>query len=117
MEKLSSKRCRFSAAISHLVLWVHQQPGGYSCAFDQVKRTKEEAQANAKSGKGISNSLHLLGLAADLILYKDGVYQTSTDAYKFMGDYWKSLSPDFCWGGDFKKKDGNHFSVAHNGVK
>jgi hypothetical protein len=116
MEKLSTKRCRFSAAISHLVIWVNKQPG-YSCCFNEVKRSEEQAKKNAATGKGISNSLHLIGLAADIILYKDGVYQTSSEAYRFMGDYWKSLSPDFRWGGDFKKKDGNHFSVEHNGIQ
>lgn len=115
-EKLSTKRCRFSLAIAHLVQWTNEQ-SGYSCAFDQVKRTKEEAIANAKRGAGIANSLHLIGLAADLILYKDGVYQTDTEAYRFMGEYWKSLGPDHAWGGDFKKKDGNHFSVEHNGKR
>lgn len=115
-EKLSAKRCRFSLAISELVRWTNAQPG-YACAFDQVKRTVEEAQSNAKKGTGIANSLHLIGLAADLLLYKDGVYQTDSEAYRFMGDYWKSLGPDHAWGGDFKKQDGNHFSVAHNGKR
>lgn len=115
-EKLSDKRCRFSVAISDLVLWVNHKPG-YSCAFDEVKRTKEQAIANAKSGKGIANSVHLVGLAADLVLYKNGIYQTGTEAYKFMGDRWKAMGPDHRWGGDFSKPDGNHFSIEHNGVK
>jgi hypothetical protein len=115
-EKLSDKRCRFSVAISKLVQWTNQQPG-YSCAFDEVKRTKEQALANAKSGKGIANSVHLIGLAADLILYKDGLYQTGSEAYRFMGDYWKAMGKDHRWGGDFSRPDGNHFSIEHNGVK
>ena len=116
-EKLSAKRCRFTAALVQLINFTNQQPG-YAAALNEVKRSSAQAQANAESGAGISNSLHLIGLAADVILYKNGVYQESSEAYRFMGDFWKSLGPDHCWGGDFTKPiDGNHFSIEHNGVK
>lgn len=121
-EKLSAKRCRFTAAVSKLIDFINSQPG-YACAQDQVKRSSAEARANAAKGVGISNSLHLLGLAADILIYKDGVWQDKSEQYKFAGDYWKSLGPDHCWGGDFldqygrPKPDGNHFSIEHNGVK
>ena len=99
------------------MLWINEQPG-CEVAFGQVTRTKEEANANAASGAGIRNSLHLLGLAADLLLYKDGKYQTDSEAYKFAGGYWKTLGGDHCWGGDFRKRvDGNHFSIQHEGVR
>jgi hypothetical protein len=46
------------------------------------------------------------------------MYFQSTDAYKPLGDYWKSLDPLNCWGGDFKPKaDGNHFSMTDGGQK
>lgn len=115
-EKLSAKRCRFSAAISELVRWVNAQPG-YACAYNEIKRSSAQAAANAASGAGISNSLHLLGLAADILLYKDGVYQELSEAHKFIGEKWKAMGPDHCWGGDFKRVDGNHYSIEHNGVK
>jgi hypothetical protein len=42
---------------------------------------------------------------------------TDTAVYKPLGDYWKTLDPACCWGGDFSKPDGNHFSYTHNGIK
>lgn len=96
-------------------------------ALDQVKRTQAEANANAKSGAGISNSLHLSGLAADLILYLDDPktpaviehdYASRSEDYKILGEKWKTMHPLARWGGDFKSRpDGNHFSLEHNGVR
>lgn len=113
--KLSEKRCLFTLLIAKLIIW--GEANGYNLAADQFKRTEAEAKANAKSGAGISNSLHLIPLAGDLLLYINGVYQTDSEAYRPLGEYWKSLHPLCCWGGDFKKQDGNHFSLEHNGVK
>lgn len=115
METLSQKRCRFTQDVSALIQQAKKY--GFDCALDQVKRTQAEATANAASGAGISNSLHLLGLAVDLLLYKDGVYQTDSAAYAPLGTWWRSFSAFHCWGGDFKKPDGNHFSIEHGGVK
>lgn len=89
---------------------------GFKCAVDQVKRTQAEANANAASGAGISNSLHLSGLAADVLLYRDGQYLDKTEDYKQLGEYWEQLHPLARWGGRFKKPDGNHFSITHGGV-
>lgn len=114
--KLSEKRILFSKLISQLVLWASEQ--GYDLAYDQVKRSEAEAKANAAKGTGISNSLHLVGLAADLNLYINGVYQESTEAHRLIGDKWKTMHPLARWGGDFKPRpDGNHYSLEHNGVK
>lgn len=115
METLSQKRRRFSHDICLLVL--HAESIGYGAAFDQVKRTQAEANANAASGAGISNSLHLIGLAADLLLYKNDQYITDGTGHTELGTWWKSLGEDHCWGGDFKAKDFNHYSITHNGVK
>lgn len=115
-ETLSTKRCRFTSQLARLVVWAESQ--GLSVALDQVKRTQSEADANAASGLGISDSLHRLGLAADILLYRNGIYQAHTEDYHPLGVYWESLSPDARWGGRFSPKpDGDHFSLEHNGVK
>lgn len=113
--KLSAKRILFSRLLSELILWASKE--GLDLAIDQVKRTESEAKANAAKGTGIANSLHLIGLAADLNLYINGEYQTTTEAHKKIGEYWKSLHPLCCWGGDFSKPDGNHYSLEHEGRK
>lgn len=91
---------------------------GYELTWGQTLRTQSEANANAASGAGISKSLHLLGLAMDLNLFKNGVWLPTTDAHKPFGEYWKSLHPLCRWGGDFTTRpDGNHYSIEWNGVK
>ncbi|MCF4091857.1 M15 family metallopeptidase, partial [Escherichia coli] len=74
-----------------------------------------QAALNAKSGKGIRNSLHTLRLAVDFNLFINGKYQADTDAYRPLGEYWESIGGT--WGGRFSRADGNHFSLEHNGVK
>jgi len=111
--KLSEKRVLFTRLLAELILWASSE--GYDLALDQVKRSEAEAKANAAKGKGISNSLHILGLAADLNLYIKGVYQETTEAHKKIGEKWKTMHPLARWGGDFN--DGNHYSLEHNGVK
>lgn len=113
--KLSEKRVLFTKMLAELILWAADNK--LNLALDQVKRTEAEAKTNAAKGTGISNSLHLIGLAADLNLYVDGVYQTTTEAHRKIGDKWKSMHPLARWGGDFKKQDGNHYSLEHEGVK
>lgn len=120
-ETLRQKRCRFSRSLPLLLNYMTLR--GYEYALDQVKRTTVEAQANAASGAGISNSLHLDGLAVDILLYKDGVYQETSEAHRPFGEFWKSLATDHRWGGDFRDKagnpkpDGNHYSIEHEGRK
>lgn len=120
-ETLGEKRCRFTQDLAKLIQ--KAKDFGYDVALDQVKRTQAEADANAASGVGIKNSLHLLGLAADLLLYRDGIYLTKDVGYEILGQWWKALSPDHRWGGDFRdaqgrpKPDSDHYSIEHGGVK
>ncbi len=62
-----------------------------------------------------SGSLHPKKLAIDLNLFIDGEYQRSTKAHAKLGAFWKTLHPLCRWGGDFTPKDGNHYSLEHNG--
>ncbi|HFO5822228.1 TPA: M15 family metallopeptidase, partial [Escherichia coli] len=88
---------------------------GYRLTFGEAYRTPEQAALNAKSGKGIRNSLHTLRLAVDFNLFINGKYQADTDAYRPLGEYWESIGGT--WGGRFSRADGNHFSLEHNGMK
>ena len=112
---LGEKQRLFVKLIGQLIDWAYRN--GYELTFGEAVRTQAQASANASSGAGISNSLHLIRLAIDLNLFKDGLYLTDSQAYKPLGDYWKSLH-DLCrWGGDFvTRPDGNHFSLTHNGI-
>lgn len=113
---LREKQSLFCTLVAKLIVWCYAN--GYELTFGEILRTSAQAIANASSGAGISNSLHLLALAVDFHLFKDGVYLADTASYKSLGDYWKSLHPLCRWGGDFSSRpDGNHFSLEHNGVK
>lgn len=118
---LREQRCLFTRLIAMLI--THAYARGYEVSFEEVMRSKAQAAANASSGAGISNSLHLIGLAADLNLYIGGVWQQTSEAHKELGAYWKSLHPLARWGGDFldgkgkPKPDGNHYSLEWQGRK
>ncbi|HFD1476932.1 M15 family metallopeptidase [Escherichia coli] len=111
--KLSEKQQLFAVMIADLIHWAQEH--GYRLTFGEAYRTPEQAALNAKSGKGIRNSLHTLRLAVDFNLFINGEYQSDTDAYRPLGEYWESIGGT--WGGRFSRADGNHFSLEHNGVK
>lgn len=64
---------------------------------------------------GHENSTHKSALAADIDLFLDGIYLTETEHHRDCGEFWESLGDDHSWGGRFD--DGNHYSIAHNGVR
>lgn len=118
---LREQRCVFTRLLALLIAYAVSR--GWEVSLEEVKRSLAQANANAASGAGISNSLHLIGLAADLNLYINGVWQQSSEAHRELGTYWKSLHPLARWGGDFKDKngrpkpDGNHYSLEWKGIK
>lgn len=113
---LGEKQRLFTHMVGKLILWAYDH--GYELTFGDAYRSPEQAAKNAASGSGIARSLHTQRLAVDLNLFIAGVYQTKSEAYKPLGDYWKSLTPGCCWGGDFiNRPDGNHFSITDNGIK
>lgn len=111
--KLSTKQQKFTVMIGQLIQFATNN--GYGLTFSEAYRTPEQAALNAKKGSGIANSLHTQRLAVDFNLFIAGVYQTDSAAYRPLGEYWESLGGS--WGGRFKRPDGNHFSLEHDGVR
>ncbi|EJM7777784.1 M15 family metallopeptidase, partial [Escherichia coli] len=97
--KLSEKQQLFAVMIADLIHWAQEH--GYRLTFGEAYRTPEQAALNAKSGKGIRNSLHTLRLAVDFNLFINGEYQADTDAYRPLGEYWESIGGT--WGGRFSR--------------
>lgn len=119
---LRQKQSVFVRLVASLILKAYRD--GYELTFGEAYRTPEQAALNAKAGTGIANSLHTQKLAIDLNLFKDGVYLSSSDAHRPLGEWWEALTtPEYeCkWGGRFTdsqgrpRPDGNHYSIAHNG--
>lgn len=116
---LGTKQKIFSQLIASLIHWIKSQ--GYEVTLGEAWRSPETAELYAKEKKGIKHSIHCLRLAVDLLLFKDGKYLTDSKDYEFAGVYWEELSTEeyeCAWGGRFNSlPDGNHFSIAHGGVR
>ena len=112
---LGEKQRLFVWLIAKLIIWCYEQ--GYELTFAEAYRTPEQAALNAKHGSGITRTLHTLRLAIDLNLFVNHQYQTLSEAYRPLGEKWKSLHELCRWGGDFSTPDGNHFSLEHEGVR
>lgn len=112
---LGEKQRLFTRLVGRLIEFAYAQ--GYELTFAEAYRTPEQAALNAKAGNGIAKSLHGMRLAVDLNLFRDGIYLTRSEDHRPLGEYWKSLHPDCCWGGDFTKPDGNHYSLEYGGIR
>jgi hypothetical protein len=90
---------------------------GYGVTLGEAWRTAEQAAWNAAHGSGVAHSLHEERLAIDLNLFKDGQYLTDAEPYRVLGEFWKSLGTNHCWGGDFHDLvDLDHYSITPDGV-
>lgn len=106
----------FSQSVARLIQYAGAL--GYGVTFGEAYRTPEQAALNAKSGAGISNSLHTDRLAIDINLFRDGSYITDDTGHSALGTWWKTLGPRYRWGGDFStRKDFNHYSLSPDGVR
>ncbi len=111
---LRDKRVAFTLHVADLI----HEAGvlGYEIALNEVLRSQAAANANAAVGTGIRNSLHVIGLAVDVALYRCGEYLTASEDYRSLGEWWELQStPEYTlsWGGRFG--DGNHYSMMHEG--
>jgi hypothetical protein len=86
---------------------------------EEVYRHQATVDYYASIGKGIQRTLHKKKLAGHIILlHRQSKKWAPFEIYKKLGEKWKSMNPDNCWGGDLpKKRDAMHFSRTHGGVK
>ena len=111
---LNEKQAEFALHIAKLIVWAHGH--GVPVMGAEWMRTKEQAEIYAAQGKGIKKSNHRLKLALDLFVVVNGKVSWDMALYQKLGDKWKTMHPLARWGGDFKGRDGVHFSFEHNGV-
>ena len=111
---LHSKQLLFALLFGQFLVWLHYQ--GYKVKIGEVKRTKIQALKNAITGKGIIRSLHILLLAADIELYRNGKWLKKKEDYKEAAEHWTDMHP-LCRAGYFWKFriDPFHFSITHKG--
>jgi hypothetical protein len=112
---LGEQQRLFTKLVGQLIGYAYDND--FELTFGDAFRTPEQAKTNAAAGSGIASSLHTQRLAIDLNAFKGGVYQSLTEQYAMLGEYWKTLHPLCRWGGDFHARpDGNHFSMTWGGV-
>lgn len=111
--RLRQKQSLFVELSAGLVMHAIEQ--GYELTYGETYRSPQEAARLAKLGVGLKNSLHILKLAIDLNLFKDGKYLKSTKSHEPLGIWWEKQHPLCRWGGRFG--DGNHYSLEHEGRK
>lgn len=90
---------------------------GYGVTLGEAWRTPEQAQWDADHHLGVAHSLHMDRLAIDLNLFQDGVFLTTPEAYVILGTWWKTLGPDYKYGGDFAIRDYDHYSITPDGIR
>lgn len=112
---LREARCLFTKAVCELILYMNSQPG-YAAAMSEGMDRVTVKDPTTDHMKG---SLHEIGLALDIDLYKDGVYLTNTSDHERFGVWWETKGNaeglPLAWGGRFK--DGNHYSLSYQGKK
>lgn len=106
---LQQQQAKFCLDTARLIEYIFSHE--YMCTYGDAYRSPEQAALNASKGIGIKNSLHCERLALDINLFdKNGKYISGDHPfYNQLGSYWKSLDADNVWGGEWKKKDLNHF--------
>jgi hypothetical protein len=110
-QTLRQKQNRFAGMVGRLLL--RAQEMGYEVTLGEAYRTPEQAALNAQKRTGIRNSLHSLRLAIDLNLFLNGAWLIGSDDHRPLGEWWESIGGS--WGGTFKRPDGGHYSLAHEG--
>jgi hypothetical protein len=109
---LGYKQELFAKLIAQHIVWLYEQGYAVRCG-DFFASTGHREGSN-----------HYSKLAADLNLFKEGVYLTATMDHAESGAMWESRH-DLCrWGGNWDKDeypgeagemDGNHYSLIHDG--
>jgi len=112
MSALSDKQQKLTRMLAKLTVWANEQ--GYELTLgDAYRDPRLHGGVGVKLGYGAASSCHKLRLAQDYNLFKDGVFLQSTEDHRPLGEYWESIGGT--WGGRFK--DGNHYSLEHEGRK
>ena len=113
-ETLGQKQRRFAKSVAGLINEALEL--GYEVSLgDAYRDPRVHGEFGAKVGYGAARSCHKLRLAIDLNLFRNGEYLGDTSAHKQLGEWWEKQGADHVWGGRFR--DGNHYSIAHNGAK
>lgn len=109
---LGQMQRKFTRMIADLIVFAYDN--GYELTIgDAFRDPRVHGSVGEKKSYSSANSNHKIRLAIDLNLFKDGVFLTSSEDHKPLGQYWESIGGS--WGGRFD--DGNHYSLEWQGKK
>jgi hypothetical protein len=98
---LGERQELFSKLIADHILWLYSQGYTVRCGdFQAIRRDPLEHKAKSN---------HYIKCAADLNLFKLGVYLPKTEDHKASGEMWETRHPRCRWGGRYN--DGNHYEL------
>lgn len=110
---LGSKQRAFAKLLPRLIDKAYEL--GFEVTLgDAYRDPRVFGSMGQRQGYGHPKSAHKVRLAIDLNLFKDGVFQTTTEAHRPLGEWWEQQHELARWGGRFD--DGNHYSFTHDGV-
>lgn len=116
---LGQKQRLFARIVPRLLDKAHEL--GYEVTFgDAMRDERVFGKVGESKGYGHPRSGHKLRLAIDLNLFadidgdNDLDYLQTTEQHRVLGEWWEKQHPLCRWGGRFK--DGNHYSLEHEGV-
>jgi len=96
-------------ATNAALLILKAQEMGYQVSLgDAYRDPRLHGLMGDKKGYGAAKSYHKVRMAIDINLFKGGKFLDTTEAHKPLGEWWESIGGT--WGGNFKNKDGNHYS-------
>lgn len=110
--KLGEKQELFMRLLPRLIDKAHEL-GFEIRGGDLFRDPRVHGEMNVKQGYGAKNSCHKLKLAIDLNLFKGGVFLSTSEDHKELGEWWEKQHELCRWGGRFN--DGNHYSLTHDG--
>ncbi|HRD84473.1 MAG TPA: M15 family metallopeptidase [Rubrivivax sp.] len=109
---LRQRQSRFAVMVAQLIL--HAQELGYEVTLgDAYRDPRVFGELGQRMGYGESRSAHKLRLAVDLNLFRGGQWLRETADHEQLGLWWEAQGGS--WGGRWH--DGNHYSLAHEGVQ
>jgi len=111
--ELRQKQMEFWRDIGAFIVFASQN--GFQMTFGEFWRTPYQQAEHFRTGASKTmNSLHLIRLAGDFNIWKNGrqlfakgisneQYLIDLEEAKPLGVFWMSLSPDNVWGGDWNR--------------
>lgn len=111
---LREKQSKFALMAAQLILKANEL--GYEVTLgDAYRDPRLHGKLGEKKGYGAAASFHKLRLAIDLNLFRNGEYLDSTEDHRELGEWWQSIGGS--WGGNFRSKDGNHYSLGEERLR